>query len=269
MGHEALSGISVEELLRRARAGDKDALEELFDRCRKQLGEWASQGGARARPDVARPSDMVQDTALRAFGAFSSFKGTTEAEWLAWLQSVFRSRKVQQVRHARRKKRDTLNTVPLEDSEALAMPTPVRSPSQASAFREEWRLLLTHLYELPDDQREAISLCYLKELPVAEVARHLEKTEPAVAGLLKRGVKTLRTRMVEDAGPPPREPSSESALQRDSAVALLDYLRRRDTGEKLEPVALIAQYPDCADELRDMLHWIDRLQALRPTSSTT
>ncbi|EPX64206.1 putative RNA polymerase sigma-E factor [Cystobacter fuscus DSM 2262] len=263
-----MSVMSVEELLRRARAGEKDALEALFDRCRKKLDEWASSVRSRIQPSGARPSDMVQDTVLRAFDAFFDFKGTTEAELLAWLQSTFRNQQVQQVRHVRRMKRDVLKSVPLEDSEALLPPMLLRSPSQASSFREEWRLLLTYLYELPDDQREAISLCYLKELPVAEVARHLQKSEQSVAGLLKRGVKTLRSRMTEGSGSPTSGSSNETPLSRDSAVALLDYLRRRDSGEKVDLIAFISLYPDFVDELRDMLQWIERLQSLRPTSPT-
>jgi RNA polymerase sigma-70 factor (ECF subfamily) len=258
----------VEELLRRARAGEKDALEELFERCRMTLGAWASRVDERALPGGIRASDISQETALRAFGRFSSFKGTTEAEWFAWLQSIFHNRNVELVRAVRRKKRGEPNLLPL-DSEALATPTSERSPSQASSFREEWRLLLTHLYQLPDDQQEAISLCHLKELPVAEVARHMGKTEAAVAGLLQRGLRTLRIRMTEGVDTKAGESASETVVLSDSAVALLAYLRRRDAGEKVDTAAFLAEHASCADELRAMLHWVDRLQALRPVSSTS
>lgn len=263
MERKALSGIPVGELLRRARAGEADALEELFDQCRTRFGEWASRSRSRMRPGVARPSDMVQDSALRAFRAFSSFKGTTEKEWTAWLQSIFQSQEVQQIRYSKRQKRDELNTIPLDDPDSLTAPTPQRTPSQTSSFREEWRLLLTCLYELPDDQREAISLCSLKELPVAEAARSLGRSELAVAGLLKRGLKTLRNSMASIEA---RMSVHNATASKSSTRALLDYLRRRDAGERVEPSAFVAEYPDCADELRDMLDWIERLQALRPAS---
>jgi len=33
----------------------------------------------------------------------------------------------------------------------------------------------------------------------------------------------------------------------------------------VDPAAFVAEHPACADELRDMLDWITRIQAIRPT----
>jgi RNA polymerase sigma-70 factor (ECF subfamily) len=54
-----------------------------------------------------------------------------------------------------------------------------------------------------------------------------------------------------------------------AAAALLTYLRRRDAGEPVDAATFVKMCPDCTDELRDMLHWIERLQALRPASPIT
>jgi RNA polymerase sigma-70 factor (ECF subfamily) len=268
MGHETMPEVSIEELLRRARAGDEDAREQLFALCRSKLDEWASRKVFRMKPGLPRPSDLVQETSLRAFSGLSTFSGTTEAEWFAWLKRIFRNQAAQSLRDTRRKKRDAPSTVPLDGPEALAAAARQESPSQVTSLQEEWRLLLAHLYQLPDDQRDAIWLCHLKELPVAEAARRLGKTEPAVAGLLQRGLKALRARMVEGLGTEMRgEPPGITATLNDAAAALLSYLRRRDAGERVEPAAFIAEHPDCADELRAMLHWIERLQALRPAAT--
>ncbi len=51
-----------------------------------------------------------------------------------------------------------------------------------------------------------------------------------------------------------------------AAEALLAYLQRRDAGKRVEPEVFIAEYPACAEELRAMLQWIERLQALRPSA---
>jgi RNA polymerase sigma-70 factor (ECF subfamily) len=51
-------------------------------------------------------------------------------------------------------------------------------------------ICLTHL---PDTQSEAIRLRYLEGLPLRDIANKMKKTEMAVAGLLKRGLKSLRS----------------------------------------------------------------------------
>ena len=46
---------------------------------------------------------------------------------------------------------------------------------------------------LPEPQRRAIELHHLEGKPLAEIADLLGSTKGAVAGLLHRGLKTLRT----------------------------------------------------------------------------
>ncbi|WP_257450036.1 sigma-70 family RNA polymerase sigma factor [Archangium lipolyticum] len=266
MDHEAMPEVSFEELLRRARAGDERARAALFKRYEPMLGKWAMGTLARVPPGVAHPSDITQDTVERAFSRFSSFKGATEAEWIGWLKSILRNRAVQSVREARRQKRGPSSTVPLDSPEALTAAARQQSPSQAAAVQEDWRMLLALLFQLPDDQRQAIWLCHLKDLPVAEAARHMGRTEPSVAGLQQRGLEALRARRAESLGLKPGEPSTVTNTVNDAAAALLTYLRRRDAREKVEPASFLAEHPDCADELRDMLDWIERLQALRPAT---
>jgi len=261
--------MSFEELLRRARAGEQGALEALFQRCRPKIHEWTSRRLAGAQPGGARPSDIAQETAERAFRKFSTFQGSTEGEWFTWLERIFRSRAAQSVRDARRKKRQAPGTVPLDAPEAVAAPAHQKSPSQALSHSEEWRRLLALLYELPDDQRDAMGLCYLKELPVAEAAQRMNKTKPAVEGLLQRGLRALRARMAEDPSAEPRATSGSPADMEATAAALVEYLRRRDAGERIDPVAFIARHPECGSELGAMLHWIERLQALRPSGTKT
>ena len=52
--------------------------------------------------------------------------------------------------------------------------------------------------KLPEDQRRAVELHHLQGLPSAIVAKRLERSEVAVAGLLRRGLKKLRESMRED-----------------------------------------------------------------------
>jgi RNA polymerase sigma-70 factor (ECF subfamily) len=53
--------------------------------------------------------------------------------------------------------------------------------------------LLDALHSLPETQAEAIRLRYLEGLTLAEIVDRMDKSETAVAGLLKRGLAKLRT----------------------------------------------------------------------------
>lgn len=262
-----MSQVTIEELIRRARAGDQSALEALFKRSQSLLDELASRQPARSRPGFDRPSDIAQETALRAFDRFSQFEGTTEAEWRAWLRQIFAHYRDQAFRNARRHKRDVRHTVSFDDDSAHAVSAAQKRPSQLMAHEETWRQTLAHIYELPEEQRRAIWLCHLKEFPVADVARAMNKTEAAVAGLLRRGLHTLRQRALPD--PSEGEATAGMDTSDGAAAALLMYLRRRDAGEHVGREAFCAEHASCADELKAMIQWIEHIEGIRPERSRT
>jgi RNA polymerase sigma-70 factor (ECF subfamily) len=256
-------GSPIDALLRRARAGDLDALAELFSYSRPLLDRWASLRLATARLGIDRPSDIAQETALRALDKFSTFNGTTEAEWHAWLKAVLHSRADQAFRDAARMKRDALATRPLDSAVTGSVAADQATVSQVMAREQHWRQTLANIYQLPPDQRDAIWLCHLKELPVTEVAERLGKTEAAVAGLLRRGLQTLRARA---AGTASHESARGPERAADSiAAALLGFLHQRDSGASAELEAFLAGHPEHTDELRLMLEWIAHIQGIRKT----
>ncbi|AKJ02440.1 RNA polymerase ECF family sigma subunit [Archangium gephyra] len=256
--------LSIEELLTRARAEEKGALEELFRRGKPRLEKWASRQNRPEAPGGNRPSDIVQTSAKRAFEKFSTFKGNSEGEWITWLKSIVLSQSAQLAREALSQKRNDSGNVSLDTEEVEELPAPQHSPSQVTSHQEEWRQLLTHFFHLPEDQNKALSLFHLNELSVAEIAAHLGRSEASVASLMQRGVRTLKERMA-GATSGASEDSPEAAAARNAAdAALLIYFRRRAAGETLDLNAFASAYPACAEELRGMLHWLEQLRALKP-----
>jgi RNA polymerase sigma-70 factor (ECF subfamily) len=66
------------------------------------------------------------------------------------------------------------------------------SPSERVCRHEELLRLAQAMGRLPQDQRRVIELHHLKGLPVADVATLMDRSRPAVVGLLFRGLNRLR-----------------------------------------------------------------------------
>jgi RNA polymerase sigma-70 factor (ECF subfamily) len=70
------------------------------------------------------------------------------------------------------------------------------SPSVRAQRSEDLVRLAEALERLPEAQRRAVELHYLQGRPLADIARELARTKAAVAGLLHRGLDTLKTALV-------------------------------------------------------------------------
>ena len=63
--------------------------------------------------------------------------------------------------------------------------------------KEQLSQLAEALLRLPEDQRQAVELHHLQGLSLVEAGRCLGRSREAVAGLVFRGLKTLRVLLVE------------------------------------------------------------------------
>ncbi len=152
-------------------------------------------------------SDLVQQTVLLAHSRRDQFRGLTEAEWRGWLRVILANTLSAAAREfetaARDLRRERSLEAELEQSstrmEGLLV-ADQSSPSEAAARGEDLLRLARALGRLPEDQRRAVELHHLKGLTVAEVAAEVDRTRPAVVGLLFRGLKRLRELLTEDRG---------------------------------------------------------------------
>jgi len=126
-------------------------------------------------------------------------------ERLLWLRRLFANNLHDEIRKATAERRDHRREVSLEaaleSSSArigafLAGSSP--SPSQKAVRADELNRLARALAELPDDQRLAVELHHLSDLPLAEVSQQLNRTREATAALLYRALKKLRQRLGTD-----------------------------------------------------------------------
>jgi RNA polymerase sigma-70 factor (ECF subfamily) len=149
-------------------------------------------------------SDIVQQTMLEAHRDLGGFHGKTDAELRAWLKTILTNNLLTVARHYRRDKRAAEREVSpqdqLEQSSALLhrqLVADQTSPSMKLMKQERLEQLADALLKLLDGEREAVILKHYHNWTVAEIAQHLGRTEEAVAGLLRRGLKKLRDHLVE------------------------------------------------------------------------
>jgi RNA polymerase sigma-70 factor, ECF subfamily len=149
-------------------------------------------------------SDIVQQTMLEAHRDLGGFRGKSEAELRAWLKTILTHNLLSVARHYRRDKRAAEREVSLQDqleqSSALLhrqLVADQTSPSMKLMKQERLEQLADALLKLLEGEREAVVLKHYHNWTVAEIAQHLGRTEEAVAGLLRRGLKKLREQLVE------------------------------------------------------------------------
>ena len=148
------------------------------------------------------PSDVVQQTLIKAHQARDQFRGRTAAEWAGWLRRILANTLIDAARKYQRELalEHSLEQDMQQSSARLEawLAAEQSSPSEVAARQEQLLRLARALAQLPEDQRTAVELHHLRDGPVAEIARRMGRTEAAVAGLLRRGLKRLRELMAEE-----------------------------------------------------------------------
>jgi RNA polymerase sigma-70 factor, ECF subfamily len=142
------------------------------------------------------PSDLAQQTLLKAHENFAQFRGGSEAELLGWLRRILTNHLVDAVRKYQREGQDAQRIQAAVESTSLRLEALLQSkgPSPTEQLLHEERLLelARALQQLPDDQRQAIEWHYLKEESVKDIAQWMSRSTASVSGLLRRGLKQLR-----------------------------------------------------------------------------
>lgn len=200
-----MDSVSPEELFARAQSGDAAALGQLLETYRDQLRQAAEgqlDSHVRVRADA---SDIVQGTFLEAQRDFEQFRGESVAQLLAWLRQILDhnvSNTIQQ--HVFTQKRSIDRERSLDDSKQFGPgkrrkpASGLSTPSHRAIRGEEAARLAVAIESLPDDQREAIRLRHLEGRSLQEIADNMERSIVAVAGLIKRGLRKLKSEYADE-----------------------------------------------------------------------
>ncbi len=165
------------DLVRRVRAGDRGAVDDLYDRFRRPAFALAR----RVLADDTLAEDVVQDVFLSVWRDPHAYDGS-RGSFSSWLLAMVHHKAVDAVRreeaHRRRQSR-------AEDDLVLSAPTAARDVEDEAWSRVVSEQVRLALGALPDAQREALTLAYYGGY-----------TQREVAALTHAPLGTVKTRML-------------------------------------------------------------------------
>jgi RNA polymerase sigma-70 factor (ECF subfamily) len=161
------------ELIGRARAGDRAALNELFLRYVPPLRRWAGGRLPRWARDVVDTDDMIQETLLHTIRNLERFEPRREGALLAYLRQALRRRVLDELRRAHRRPA----AVELGQDQRDRAASPLERAIGQEALERYERALL----RLSEGDREAV-LCRVElGLDYGRIAETLGKPSPDAA----------------------------------------------------------------------------------------
>lgn len=182
-----------------ASQGDQDALQRLIVEYHDVLRAVVARAMDERLRGRLEPDDVLQDAYVAACKALSKVYFNSPAAFYKWLETIALHELKNCYRALRAQKRDVAREVGASPKaltsywDILDRVTGTDStPSRRVARGEATAAVLSSLARLSDDQRDVIRLRFLEGKHVSEVAIHLGKTEAAVNGLCRRGLRALR-----------------------------------------------------------------------------
>lgn len=171
------------DLLSRARS-DPEAFAEFFDLHFDTILKYA----VRRTYDADVALDLTAEIFAQAFLGRRRYRGSSDREALGWLYGIarrqlasyFRRSKVEQ----RALRRLEIEVPRLSDEERARL-------DELANLDELRQLVRTELARLSPEQRDALRLRVIEELPYADVAKALMISEPAARARVSRGLKAL------------------------------------------------------------------------------
>lgn len=136
------------QLLQRARAGDRSAVETLIERYLPRLKRWATGRMPIWARDVADTDDIVQEAVLRTFARLDEFEPRREGALQAYLRQAILNRIRDEVRRAGSR----TPSIELDPQS----PDPGASPFEHAVGTEMAERYEVALTSLSNDDREAI-----------------------------------------------------------------------------------------------------------------
>lgn len=197
--HAHAMNASDDELLLRAKGGDRQALGDLLLRCGPAIRSGL-EINAKWRA-ILEPDDIMQVTYFEAFERIDRFQGRAKA-FRPWLRRIAENNLRDAIQWLQRDKRPQPGQrfTPAGSVDSLAwlcerLTGGGATPSRHAIGNEMRQLLESEIDCLPADYATVLRRIYLEGCTVAEVAETMERTRGAVHLLRIRAVERLRARL--------------------------------------------------------------------------
>jgi len=152
-------------LVAAAGAGDEPAFEQLFERHRRQVARIAG----RFFPQREQIEEIIQDSFTKAYFALSTYHGTHEASFRAWLTQITVNTCYDHLRRARRRPEYAVED--FDDNEAHQFAGQLRgAASDVESALVSRDLAAKLLARLSPDDRLVLTLLDVEGFSVAEIA---------------------------------------------------------------------------------------------------
>lgn len=181
---------STFHLIERARAGDQDALEQLFARHLKPLKRWASGRLPRWVRDLTDTDDLVQDTLIATFKRIEEFEPRRVGALQAYLRQALLNRIRDEIRRRARRPEAT-------DLDGLES-DPAKSPLELAIGQEAVERYERALERLKPQEREAVIARVEMGYSYDELADALGKPSPDAA---RKAAQRALVRLAEEMKP--------------------------------------------------------------------
>ena len=187
----------ADRLIRAARAGVPDALNELLGLYRAQVRYEAGirlEGALRAKLDG---SDAAQNVLLRATERFDQFRGEGASEFAAWLRTILANHLKDEQRRYGGESRSVAREVRLEDlewfdGECDRLLSSDADQTATEASRRELSLRVAEALEkLPERDRNLLILRGFDHLEWSEIAQRVRSTPDAARMRWSRALQQL------------------------------------------------------------------------------
>ncbi len=182
--------------------GEVSDLSQLLEPYRRYLLTLASVHLPTELRRKLDPADVVQQTFLRAYAAIGDLRAVDPPGILAWLRKILANEIADTLKNYHRDKRDIKRERALEaeiDRSASGLldwlAGDQTSPSARASANERLLELADALADLPDEMRDTVILKHAQGWTLKQIADRLDKSVPAVASLLRRGLERLRKRL--------------------------------------------------------------------------
>lgn len=181
MINENNKSVKLHELLQKARTGNAEAFEQLFQFYRDTLGQIVA---LRMDPHLSSridASDIIQEAYVVAAKRFPDYLECQSVSFRVWLRQIIQDQLLMAYRrHVRADRRSVYREIPLPEQSSVALveqlTTKGPAPSQQIARAEQIRQVRAALGQLVNEDREILLMRHFEQLSYNEIGYilHLE-----------------------------------------------------------------------------------------------